>query len=75
MCKIIKVHNIYHLHLRWPDIEIIGDSYIHWLNGYMDAHVRIMTQQVFTLHNKVFLIDMISEPIVIKNGVVVSGHL
>ena len=41
----------------------------------MGAHVRIMTQQVSTLHNKVFMIDLISEPIVIKNGVVVSGHL
>ena len=48
---------------------------IHWLKCYMGAHVRIMTQQVSTFNNKVFMIDMISEPIVIKNGVVVSGHL
>ena len=52
---------------------IIGDSYIHWLKGYMDAHVRIITQ-VSTLHIKVFMIDMISEPILIKNGAVVSLH-
>ena len=74
MCKIIEVHNIYHLYFRWPDIKIIGCQLYTLAKGYMDAHVRIMTQQVSMLHNKVFMIDMISKPI-IKNGVVVSGHL
>ena len=52
---------------NWRQLNTLAEE-------YMGAHVRIMTQEVSTLHNKVFMIDMISEPIIIKNGVIVSLH-